>query len=133
ETVLAADRFLDQGGDRGDNREAFLRHLDGLTFGDGEQDGVLRGNRFYHQPMNFTLEFPAGWRVENQPAALVAQLPNEKGIMKVEVRDLNKREQPREFMQSLGIKEMRSGQSLTVAGLPGYTALVPGNTPQGEQ
>lgn len=133
ETVLAADRFLEQGGDRGENREAFLRHLDGLTFGDGEQDGVIRGNRFYHQPMNFTLEFPAGWRVENQPAALVAQLPNDKGIMKVEVRDRNKREQPREFMQSLGIKEMRSGQSLTVAGLPGYTALVPGNTPQGEQ
>ncbi|MCW9058853.1 MAG: M48 family metalloprotease [Gammaproteobacteria bacterium] len=133
ETVLAADRFLGQGGDRGDNRETFLRHLDGLTFGDGEQDGVLRGSRFYHKPMNFTLEFPAGWRVENQPAALVAQLPNDKGIMKVEVRDLNKRESPREFMQGLGIKEMRAEQSLTVAGLPGYTALVPGNTPQGEQ
>jgi predicted Zn-dependent protease len=134
ETVLAADRFLGQGGDRGDNREAFLRHLDGLTFGDAEHEGVLRGNRFYHKPMNFTLEFPAGWRVENQPAALLAQLPGGKGILKVEVQDLNQRVEPRAFMQSrLGIQDMRSGESLNVGGLPGYTALVPGNTPQGKQ
>jgi predicted Zn-dependent protease len=133
ETVLAANRFLGQGGERGTNREAFLRHLDGITFGDGEHEGVLRGNRFYHKAMNFTLEFPTGWRVENQPAALLAQLPGGAGIMKVEVQDLNMRVEPREFMTSLGIKNMRSGQSLTVGGLPGYTALVPGNTPQGEQ
>lgn len=133
ETVLAADRFLDQGGERGDNREAFLRHLDGLTFGPGEQEGVLRGNRFYHKPLNFTLEFPAGWRVENQPAALLAQLPNGQGVMKVETQDRNKRVPPREFLQGLGIREMRAGEELGVAGLPGYTALVPGNTPQGEQ
>jgi predicted Zn-dependent protease len=72
--------------------------------------------------------------VENRPVALLAQLPNGKGILKVEAQDLNKRVEPREFMQArLGIKEMRSGEPLEVAGLPGYTALVPGNTPQGKQ
>ena len=134
ETVLAADRFLAQGGERRVEREAFLRYLDGLTFGDAEREGILRGNRFYHKPMNFTLEFPAGWRVENQPAALLAQLPDGAGIMKVEVQDLNKRMEPREFMTTrLGIKDLRSGEPLEVGGMPGYTGLVQGNTPQGRQ
>lgn len=131
ETVLAAQRFQGSNGEH-TNRRGFVRQLDGLTFGPSEDQGVLRGNRFYHKPMGFGLEFPAGWKVENRPAALVATTPDGDGVMNVEVQDLNRRIPPREFMQTrLGIDEMRSGQTLDVNGLQGYAALVPATTAKG--
>lgn len=133
ETVLAAQQFQDRNGEQ-TNREGFLSHLDGVAFGDSEREGVLRGDRFYHKPLNFGLQFPAGWKVKNLPGALVAQAPDGNGVLEVEVQDLNRRLTPREFMtQRLGIQEMRSEEALTVAGLPGYTAVVPANTRGGKR
>jgi predicted Zn-dependent protease len=133
ETVLAAQQFQGQNGALA-NREGFIRQMDGLTFGDSEREGVLRGDRFYHKPLNFGLQFPAGWKVKNLPNALVAQAPDGNGVLEVEVQDLNRRLSPREFMTvRLGIQEMRSEEALDVAGLPGYTAEVPATTRDGKR
>ncbi len=133
DTVLAARQF-ESGNRYQGSREDFLRYLDGMTFGDAEKDGILRGNHFYHKPLNFALQFPAGWQVENQPTALVAQAPGGQGLIKVEVQDQNRRISPREFMvQRLEIKEMRNEQALTVGSLAGHTAQVPLNTDKGKR
>ena len=47
-------------------REIFLRQIDGMTFGSGERDGIVRGNRFLHKPLDFGLTFPDQWRIDNQ-------------------------------------------------------------------
>lgn len=133
ETVLAARRYASQAPRRVE-RDSFLHHLEGLTFGVAEREGVLRGNEFYHKPMNFGLRFPQGWKVENQPTRLVAQSADRTGHLMVEVQDLNRRMSPREFMERrLGIEEMRSGESFKVSGLEAYTALVPATTSKGKR
>lgn len=125
ETVLAAQRF-ESGARAMGSRDEFLRYLDGMTFGDAESDGILRGTHFYHKPLNFALRFPDGWTVENQPAALVAKTADGKGLMNVEVQDLNRRITPKEFMQErLGIKEMREERNISVDNLTAYTAQAP--------
>jgi len=55
--------------------EAYLRRIDGLVFGEDPRQGLFEGDRFVHPEMAFQLEFPAGWRRQNQHAAVVAVSP----------------------------------------------------------
>ncbi|MBC7162810.1 MAG: M48 family metalloprotease [Immundisolibacter sp.] len=115
-SFLAPDKPADNG------RQAFLKHIDGLVFGDSAAQGIRRGNRFYHRDLDFALEFPAGWRLENRPDRLLAVAPGGKAQAQLTSQDLNQRETPREFMiRRLGIKNP-AGEEISPGGLPGYTA-----------
>ena len=115
-SFLAPDKPVDHG------RDAFLRHIDGLVFGDSAAQGVRRGNRFYHQDLGFALEFPVGWRLDNRPDRLLAIAPGGKAQAQLTSQDLNQRGTPREFMiRRLGIKNP-AGDEISPAGLPGYSA-----------
>jgi predicted Zn-dependent protease len=120
--VLAKASFLapDKPADNG--RDAFLKHIDGMVFGDSAAQGIRRGNRFYHRDLDFALEFPPGWRLENRPDRLLAIAPGGRAQAQLTSQDLNQRETPREFMiRRLGIRNP-PGEDISPAGLPGYTA-----------
>lgn len=57
-------------------RPEYLRHIDGMTVGPAEFEGVLRGRYFYHRVYDFTVAFPEGWRTYNLPDRLVAEEPS---------------------------------------------------------
>src|SRR6056297_874118 len=63
EVVAAAERYH-QGAYREEEREAYLRRLEGVPFGPSAREGVVRGDHFYHRDLGFGLRFPAGWRIE---------------------------------------------------------------------
>lgn len=115
-SFLAPDKPADNG------RDAFLKHMDGMVFGDSAAQGIRRGNRFYHRDLDFALEFPPAWRLENRPDRLLAIAPDGKAQAQLTSQDLNQRETPREFMiRRLGIKNP-AGEEISAGGLPGYTA-----------
>lgn len=115
-SFLAPDKPADNG------RDAFLKHMDGMVFGDSAAQGIRRGNRFYHRDLDFALEFPPAWRLENRPDRLLAIAPGGKAQAQLTSQDLNQRETPREFMiRRLGIKNP-AGEEISAGGLPGYTA-----------
>ncbi|HSV92435.1 MAG TPA: hypothetical protein VLH81_05145, partial [Desulfobacterales bacterium] len=47
------------------NRDQFLRHLDGLVFGEDPRHGYVASQTFYHPEMRFQFPVPAGWAVDN--------------------------------------------------------------------
>ncbi len=113
-------------------RDSFLQAIDGLAFGDREAEGVVRGNRFYHKELDFTLAFPDGWRIDNQAERLVATSHGNDGLIQLTLTDLNKRITPREFMlRRMDLDDMREGESFAAGELQGYTAIAAGNTPWG--
>ena len=117
-----------------DYDEAFLHRLDGLVFGARREDGITRGNRFYHGPLGFALRFPVGWRIENAPDRLIARSPDGELLIQLTTTDLNRRLTPREFLQRrLGVRNPRGGRPLQVHGLPAYTALGRADTPWGRR
>jgi predicted Zn-dependent protease len=63
-------------GHRGTDNAAFLKHVDGLVYGDNPDQGIVRGNAFLHRDLRFALEFPRGWEVQNSPTQVVAKQPN---------------------------------------------------------
>ncbi len=67
------------------NRDAYLRRLDGLVYGQDPREGFFRGQRFLHPDLRFELTFPEGWQAQNQKQAVVAQSPQEDAIMQMTI------------------------------------------------
>lgn len=105
-------------------QEDFLRYLDGLVYGDGEQAGVVRAGAFHHKALGIGFTLPDGWSSDNLPERLVLQAPGRKAVLQVTVEDLNRRMSPRDFLRSrLKVKSLQE-EEIQPAGLPGYTVRI---------
>jgi len=60
-----------------DQRNRYLRAIDGLPYGESREQGVTRGRNFYHEPLGIALTAPQGWGVDNSPSAIT--IANEAG------------------------------------------------------
>ncbi|NND49234.1 MAG: M48 family metalloprotease [Rhizobiales bacterium] len=61
---------IGRGGER--QRETYLSHLDGLTYGQAPGNGVVNGRRFLQPNLGFAFEMPPGYVIHNRPSAVVA-------------------------------------------------------------
>ena len=43
----------------------YLQAIEGITYGDGREQGVVRGQNFFHEPLGLALTAPAGWSFDN--------------------------------------------------------------------
>src|SRR5262245_43469840 len=59
------------------NRDPFLRAIDGIVFGNNPRDGFVEGSRFYHPDLEFQIDLPSGWRVDNTNEAVIAIEPQQ--------------------------------------------------------
>jgi len=50
------------------NRNRYLKHIDGIVFGDDPRQGYVQGNAFYHPSFKFVFPVPAKWQVNNTPS-----------------------------------------------------------------
>jgi predicted Zn-dependent protease len=127
--VIGAARRLKPATPKPANRRAYLEHLEGLGFGPGEQDGVLRGRHFYHLGLDFALAFPEGWRVENRADRLLATAPGNDALIQLNVEDRNRRQSPQRLLEDLLGQDLSEGRAIRPNGLEGYTALAPPGDP----
>ncbi len=68
------------------NREAYLRAIDGIVYGDNPRDGYVRSNgEFVHPDLRFRIAFPAGWTVQNQRDAVQAVSPQQDAVVQLTV------------------------------------------------
>ena len=47
------------------NRDQYLKHIDGIVFGEDPRQGYVEGNVFYHPELRFQFPVPAGWKLNN--------------------------------------------------------------------
>ena len=66
-TAIAA-KYQGQFGD--DQRKRYQQAIEGMSFGDSREQGVVRGRNFYHEDLGIALTAPAGWRIQNTPQAI---------------------------------------------------------------
>ena len=57
-------------GTREEGQQRFLQAIDGITFGESREQGVVRGQNFFHEPLGLVLTAPAGWSFDNNPDEL---------------------------------------------------------------
>jgi predicted Zn-dependent protease len=75
EAIALAGRRPDSATGDTSNRIGYLQAINGLPVGSSARQGMVRDNRFYHADMHFTLAFPKGWQVVNQPNQILAIAP----------------------------------------------------------
>ena len=98
EVIKAADKFRQPDAPKAD-RAAFLERLDGLVFGHSEEQGVIRGNRFYHKSLDVTAAFPEKWRIENRTDRLLALSPRNDMLLQLMLDDRNLQGGPDDYLR----------------------------------
>ncbi len=103
--------------DRRIGEAEFLQRIDGLDYGDNPREGFFDDNRFLHPDLAFRLDFPPGWRTQNQSRAVVAGSPEEDAIIQMTVVPGSVKEAADAFFSQQGMQVGRVG-SQRVNGLP---------------
>ena len=48
-----------------ESRSRYLQAINGMTFGESREQGLTRGQNFYHEPLGIALTAPSGWKIQN--------------------------------------------------------------------
>ncbi len=98
----------------------FLSRLDGLVVGQRAANGMIQDRTFIHPDLNFFLEFPEKWQIENSPQKLVAVAPDRNAAVMVSA--VGEGDDPldgaREVEKATKVSVVDKTQRTTVNGLP---------------
>ena len=111
-----------QKGDQKKN-DTYLQKIEGMVFGDSEQSGIRRGNKFFHGPLNLFLASPETWEIINTPNQLIFSSPSGEAVLQMTLEDLNFKETPEEYLKRFAPYTFED-QSLNINGFDGFTAKV---------
>lgn len=108
----------------------FLDRINGLTFGENPRQGYFEQNRFLHPDLAFQFTFPAGWKTQNLPQAVVGVSPQQDAAIQL---TLAQGDPPQAAQQFLGQQGLQAGQvaQRTINGLPAVIAEFGAQTQQG--
>ena len=60
-----ASQYKDKAGYEDDGRARYLKLVQGMHFGESADQGLVRGQNFYHAGLGFALTAPSGWTIQN--------------------------------------------------------------------
>ncbi len=60
-----------------DSRNRYLQAINGMTYGESREQGLTRGQNFYHETLGIALTAPKGWKIQNRKEAVT--LVNQEG------------------------------------------------------
>lgn len=125
EVVKAAEKLGSTVNNDQPERERYLKAIDGLPMGNSRAQGVLKGNRFYHASLGFTVAFPTGWAVENSRDRLMAIAPKKDSVLQLQTQAPPPNTTPQAFLSRLlAQSNAGQGEAIEINGLQGYTAVV---------
>ena len=107
------------------NRDAHLRSLEGVVFGDNPREGFVEEGRFYHPELQFQINFPAGWQVENTRTAVYAIAPDNAAQIQFKLADVPQGTTAEGYARQLAAEGLtpQSGGPITINGNRAYLAL----------
>ena len=117
------------GGGVATNRDAWLRRVDGLVYGDNPEQGLARGSVFLHPVLRFRIDFPEQWEISNSPQQVVAKAPGADIFMMLEPVEKPQGRNIQEIaLNSMGNSGFRStqGERTTINGFDAYLGVYQG-------
>lgn len=63
------------------NRDAYLRMIDGIVYGEDPREGYVENDVFYHPTLKFRFPTPQNWQTQNSPTQFVMVDKNQKAMM----------------------------------------------------
>jgi predicted Zn-dependent protease len=114
------------------DRDDYLKHIQGMTFGEDPRQGYFEGSSFYHPQMRFQMRFPNEWKTQNLPQAVVAVSPGEDAILQLGLAGQTPPEQAaRQFLSQQGV-QAGNASTARINGLPAASSYFQAQTEQGQ-
>ena len=130
ERVRRASARLPAAGEAGGRveREAYLQQLDGMVFGPNPREGLFRDSVFYHPELRFRIDFPRGWKAQNEKQSVTAVSPAQDAVVGLALAEGSPEQAARSFLARLSSTGARRTE---VNGLPAVQADFQATTQQG--
>ncbi len=115
------------------NRDAFLQHINGLLFGSSPAQGMVRGREFIHPGLGFRFEAPAGFRMINNPQAVLGIGPNN-AMFQFDADTKPTNANPADYISRVWQPKvlLKDMERINVNGLDAATAVGHGTTKSGQ-
>lgn len=84
--------------------DAFLRHLDGMVYGEDPRAGYFQGSQFIHPDLEFVMAFPEGWAQQNAADAVTAVSPNRDAVVQFRGAEGSAAAAARRFLAQEGVQ-----------------------------
>jgi predicted Zn-dependent protease len=111
-------------------RDDFLKHVDGMVYGDSESQGFARGRSYYHPGIGIVFDAPQGYAIDNQPAQVVIKSPDSKIIAIFDSAGNPEHLSPADYVLKSWMKNdpaVKTVSPLDMRGHAAATASFPGN------
>jgi predicted Zn-dependent protease len=129
-TQLAAQykgNYVDEG------RARYLQVTNGMAFGESVDQGLTRGQHFFHPGLGIALTAPAGWRFQNEPTQLAAVSPGGDVALMIQVAPPKAGATHDEVIRNLLKPSQGNAERLTINGLQATRFTGTRTTQQGKQ
>jgi len=124
-TLAAADSYP-QTGKWGRNTHFSI--INGMTYGDSESQGFVKGNSFYHTQLGFGFDVPEGYKIQNTPTQVVAASKANGAAIIFDMAPNKGRLDSETFLKQIWMKgeKVQGLESITVNGMRAATAMFAG-------
>jgi len=86
------------------NRGELLAVVNGLVYGQNPRQGFVQNDRFYVPDLGIQVDFPKGWKIQNQPSAVVAQSPQGDAAIQITVAQASPTQAAQQFSGQQGVQ-----------------------------
>ena len=100
------------------NREVYLRHIDGLLYGDDPRQGYVDERMFYHPDMKFQFPVPASWKFNNTQSQVQMMSENKDGIISFSIAPAQSPKEAAVKFTQANRATVLDSDSVTVGGFP---------------
>lgn len=130
--VVGQARQLSTGSSQRVGRDDYLKAIDGMVFGDSEAQGVVRGQRFYHVPLNMRLDYPPAWTILNRPDVVLGHTEDESAFIAMTLETVSAGSSVRDLLRQRAGSQQQlvQEQGFSGSGYQGAMAILPGQSPR---
>jgi len=105
------------------NQDAYLKHIDGLVYGDDPRQGYVEENIFYHPELHFQFPVPANWKINNTPSNVQMVSEGQEAVILFQMTTgTSSNEAARTFVSKTRARVIKA-EAIQVNGLPSNRVL----------
>lgn len=103
--------------------DEFLEKLNGMSYGNSRQSGVVRGNIFFHPKLGIKFRFPDDWRMESMKDGVQISSQTGDALFGLTTARMMSKQSARDYAEEKLQLEIREGRDVTIAGLNGFLGI----------
>jgi predicted Zn-dependent protease len=111
------------------DRDAYLKAIDNLVYGEDPSEGFVRGRRFLHPKLGFTFQAPENFTLDNTAQAVVGVREGGGQALRFDVVRVTSEQTLGDYLNSGWMENVDKGstEDITVNGFPAATATASGD------